>query len=367
MSPDAGARLAYFISAHGFGHAARAAAVMNALAEQAGAIHFEIFTEAPRWFFDDALPGVSFSIHPTKTDIGLVQKSPMEHDLDATLLALDRFLPFDEDALEANAGLLQRLRCKGVLCDIAPLGIAVAERANIPSILIENFTWDWIYEEYVETHPRLAVHNRYLKQVFEGAQFHIQTAPLCSADPDASLTTFPVSRKARHEAQETRARLRIPPGESMVLITMGGIEETFKNLAGLQNRGHFHFVIPGGHSRYEWNNHLVLLPHHSDFYHPDLIRAADIIIGKAGYSTIAEVYQAGKPFGFISRPGFRESAPLREFIQREIKGIEIPEKAYRQNEWLEMLPALRDMPLMARQTPNGADQIAAFVISTLNL
>jgi hypothetical protein len=30
---------------------------------------------------------------------------------------------------------------------------------------------------------------------------------------------------------------------------------------------------------------LVLLPHHSGFYHPDLVNASDAVIGKVGYST----------------------------------------------------------------------------------
>ncbi len=50
-------RIAYFISPHGFGHAARAAAVMEATYEMDPAIRFEIFTQVPRWFFHDSLSG----------------------------------------------------------------------------------------------------------------------------------------------------------------------------------------------------------------------------------------------------------------------------------------------------------------------
>ncbi len=45
--------LAYFISPHGFGHAARACAVMSAILERMPGVRFEIFTEVPRWFFVD--------------------------------------------------------------------------------------------------------------------------------------------------------------------------------------------------------------------------------------------------------------------------------------------------------------------------
>jgi len=38
--------------------------------------------------------------------------------------------------------------CLLVVSDISPMGLLVAETAEIPSILIENFTWDWIYQGY---------------------------------------------------------------------------------------------------------------------------------------------------------------------------------------------------------------------------
>jgi len=367
MKPKAEINLAFHITAHGFGHASRSAAVMAAIAERLGAVHFHIFSEVPDWFFLDALPNVRISVNSIKNDVGLIQKNPMEHDLEATLKALNALLPYNKENLQALSADLQRRQCKAVICDIAPMGIAAAELAKIPSFLVENFTWDWIYEEYVETHPQFIPINHILRQVFQQASFHIQTSPFCEDNPGASLTVFPVSRKPRHSGAEIRSRLKIKEEEPMVLITMGGIPENFRNLTRLKNHEDFRFVVPGGHTHYEWDDHLVLIPHHSNFYHPDLIQAADIIIGKAGYSTIAEVFQAGKPFGYISRTGFRESPPLAEFIRNEMNGIEISEADYQKHQWLDILPDLQKIPPNPRRTLNGADQIADFILEKLSL
>ena len=51
-------RIAYFITPHGFGHAARAAAVMVALQAIDPALQFDIFTQVPHRFFQDSLLGV---------------------------------------------------------------------------------------------------------------------------------------------------------------------------------------------------------------------------------------------------------------------------------------------------------------------
>jgi hypothetical protein len=74
--------LAFFITPHGFGHAARACAVMEALHEREPALRFELFTQTPPWFFEQTLPGL-FSYYPLTTDIGLVQETALNEDCSA--------------------------------------------------------------------------------------------------------------------------------------------------------------------------------------------------------------------------------------------------------------------------------------------
>ena len=76
--------VAYFISPHGFGHASRATAVMQALQRIEPDIQFLVFTSVPEWFFSDQdIQGLSY-IHIFH-DIGLVQATPFVEDLPATL------------------------------------------------------------------------------------------------------------------------------------------------------------------------------------------------------------------------------------------------------------------------------------------
>ena len=118
-------RIAYFISPHGYGHAARASAVMQALHELDSKIRFEIFTKVPRWFFEQSLVG-AFGYHSLLTDIGLAQKTPLLEDLPETIRRLEKLLPFEASHMAELAHLLHRLECQLVICDIAAMGIAVA-------------------------------------------------------------------------------------------------------------------------------------------------------------------------------------------------------------------------------------------------
>lgn len=356
-------RVAYFISPHGYGHAARASSVMEAFRRAAPEVEFHIYTKVPRWFFLDSLSG-TFQYHSVLTDIGLVQQNPLHADLGETVDRLDRFLPFDGHAVEGLARRVSRAQCRLVVCDIAPLGIAVARAAGIPSVLIENFTWDWLYAPYERREPRMGPHIRYLKDLFRSADVHIQTEPVCRRRA-VDLLTHPVSRKGRMPAREVRGRLGLSEEARVVLITMGGIASGYPFLESLRKPGEFRFLIPGAAKTIKRQGNLVLLPHHSQFFHPDLLAASNAVVGKVGYSTLAETYRAGLPFGYIARRGFRESAKLVSFIREHMAGLAIREEEFQRGAWLSRLPELLGQPRIHRRDPNGADQVARFLLGLL--
>jgi hypothetical protein len=352
--------IAYFISPHGFGHATRAAAVMAAIQALSPEAHFEIYTQAPEWLLRASLSG-SFSYHSLLSDIGLVQNSPLKEDLPATLQRLEAFLPFNELLVKDLAEQVQNQGCQVVVCDIAPLGIAVAAQAGIPSVLVENFTWDWIYAGYLQAEGRFARHIATLQEVFQSADFHIQTEPVCNPTP-CDLVTLPVSRAPRASRSLTRQRLGIPGEAKMVLVTMGGIESQLTFADHPAAGKDLFFVVPGG-SPQGSDHHRILLPHHSDFYHPDLVFASDAIVGKAGYSTAAEAYLSGVPYIYTARAHFRETATIASFIEKELGGFEIQEEEFLEGEWIPGLITLLEQPRSNTERPNGALQAAKFILS----
>ena len=352
-------RIAYFISPHGYGHAARSSGIMAALTALEPSLRFEIFTLAPEWFFQASQVG-DFGYHPVLTDIGLAQETALQEDLPETIRRLADFLPFRPEQLKSLAGQVKDLGCQLVVCDIAPLGIAVAREAGLPAVLVENFTWDWIYEGYAQYNGHLSQYAAYLQEIFQAADYHLQTAPVCDPRP-AHLTVPPVGRKVRTPAVQIRRQLGLPEGAKVVMITMGGIPWAYADLVELESQGDIYFVIPGAAPQLERRGSLIALPHHSEFFHPDLINASDAVIGKAGYSTLAEVYQAGVPFGYVPRARFRESPALIDYIQKEMSGLPISEAQFADHSWLSSLPDLLALPRLQRDGVDGAEQAARFI------
>ncbi len=352
--------IAYFVSPHGYGHAARASAVINAIAARRPALHFDIFSLTPEWFFAESLTA-PFTYHPLLTDIGLVQTNSMQENLPGTIERLNEFLPFGPARLRQLATQLGP-RCRLVLCDIAPLGIAVAQELGAPAALIENFTWDWIYEGYPGFAAELQPHVGYLRRLFSAATYHIQTEPVCLPQP-AHLAVPPVSRQIREDAATVRRKLNLSPGSKMVLLTMGGNRWDFSALDRLSRFKNIHFVIAGADGvPANAPANLICLPRHgSGFFHPDLINAADAVIGKVGYSTLAEAYQAGIPFGYMARSQFRESPYLTAYIEANLPALEFTEAEFTGSSWLDKVPALVNLPKIKRQPTNGAAKIARFI------
>jgi len=357
-------KLAYFVSPHGFGHAARAAAVMQAVSEIDDAVHFDIFTTVPSWFFQDSL-SASFSYHKLLTDIGLVQKTAFQADLNETLHSLAEFLPFQTSLIKEIVATVRKLGCVLIICDISPLGIPVAKQAGIPSLLVENFTWDWIYQQYADTAGRFNGHIEYLKNLFTAADYHIKVEPVCQPEP-VDLITAPVSRKTRHSPERVRKQLGLPAASKMVLITTGGIQQPYGFMDKLKKMRRINFIIPGAGLQTARQDNLIILPQRSDYYHPDLVNASDAVIGKVGYSTLAEVYHAGVPFGYAVRSNFRESASMVGFIEKEMHGIFLDESEFYKGEWTAKLNDLLGLPHVQRSAPNGADQIGSFVAGLIN-
>lgn len=354
-------RIAYFISSHGFGHATRASAVMAAIQTRLPEVQFDIFTQTPRWLFDDSVPG-PFQYHPLHTDVGLVQRNSLHEDIPATVTALRELVPFAPETLAQLAGQLRGFRpaCRLVLCDIAPLGLAVADTAGIPSVLIENFTWDWIYAGYQgEAAGELATYGRYLKTQFARATYHVQTEPVCAPRAAADLTSAPVSRRPQAAPEEVRRQLGLRPTDKLVAVTMGGMDSDFAFLRQLEGFNGVKFVVMGG--PVDSHGPVIGLPQRSAIFHPDLINAADAVISKVGYSTLAEVYRAGAPFGYVGRARFRESAVLAEFIAQNMPSRPISEAQLGNGAWQREVEQLLAMPRQQPPQANGAEQIADFV------
>ena len=354
--------VACFITSHGFGHATRASAVLQALGKEKERLSLEIFSSLPDWFWKENLSSnIRFRNHQIETDVGLFQKSPFEHDLDETITRLEHFLGFSGKELEDVRRILRQSKCDLILCDISPLGLFLGNELNIPTVLVENFTWDWIYDSYVPEDVRFKPIIEQLKSLFESATLKIQTTPLCKRISGTPLVP-PIFRKFRDTPDLTRQKLGLSNDRQYLLISTGGIPQDFAFLDLLKQRKDLCFVVAGNFPQFEQSENLTFLPHRCDFHFPDLVRASSGLVGKLGYGTVAEAWGAGTPLFAVYRENFRESVPLKSFVRKNISNLESTQEDFLAGNWIESLDeflALDKHP--PSSTPNGALEAAALI------
>jgi len=357
-------RIAWFVSPHGFGHAARSCAVMEAAFAQRGAVEFHIFTTVPEWFFRDSLSG-PFVYHAAHVDVGLVQATAVTEDLSATKAAVAEFLGGWSDSVAAAATQTASAGCRLVVSDIAPLGLAAGAAAGLPTALVESFTWDSVYEGFESSSPGLGALGRRLREQTPHPDLHIRATPAAESSlTQGAVEIGPIGRWPRTSPELTRRAIGVPEEMPLVLVTLGGVGGAINFVERLADHPEAFFVLPG---MADWGfaaNHL-LLPTRSGYFHPDLVAASEVVVGKLGYSTLAECWAGQSPYAYVARPGFLETPSLTDWLDVRGQGIALSQGEFTDGSWLDRLPALLSQPLPPGPEGDDPARVAAEAILEL--
>lgn len=147
---------------------------------------------------------------------------------------------------------------------------------------------------------------------------------------------------------------------------MGGVAQPLPFLQRLRAVEGVSFVVTGA-PRTGREGNLLLFGAEERLYMPDLIQAADAVVAKAGYSTIAEVWNAGRAMAWVTREGFRETQPLRAWLEAHVPGFEIPGATFPEGTWVDRLAELLALERPDPSGRNGAGEVADYLVERLGL
>ena len=95
--------------------------------------------------------------------------------------------------------------------------------------------------------------------------------------------------------------------------------------------------------------------------------ASDLVVGKLGYSTVAEAFHSGSAFAYVARPNFPESPVLATFVEQHMTAMEIDETAFRSGDWLPQVESLLDTHRHPTEKENGADAAANAILQRFSI
>ena len=360
-------RIAAFVTPHGYGHAARISAILAEIGRRLPGLEVQVWSTVPRFFFAEAL-AEPFDWIEAPVDVGVVQRSPVEEDPDATLAALEawqaRTAADEPEWLER----LARFAPDVVLCDIAPLGLELAARAGLPGILVESFTWQWIYAAYRSEVAGLGRFAERFEAATASARLRLRAEPLCetSAVVPGELRIPPVARRSTATPAAVRRRLGLDASERLVVVTLGGIPHRLEGSASWDLGADVVIAAVGATEEIRREGRTLLLPHRLPWAHRDLVGAADLVVGKLGYSTLAEAWASGVACLYVPRPGFRESAVLERWVRGRLPAAAISADELRSGAWTAAARELLARPRPAPGAADGALAAAAAIVPWLD-
>jgi hypothetical protein len=359
--------IVYYISGHGFGHASRSIEVVNALLALAPDLAIQIRTAAPRWLFDLTVRG-PFGFDALVTDPGVVQHDSLSLDAAETIRRADAYVRDLPTLAQREAAYLREVDAAFVMADIPPLGLEAARLAEVPSMALGNFTWDWIFRDY----PGGGAAADALGEVYRRGEraFRLPLHGGFETIPEVIDLPF-IARRAQHSPGETRARLGLPGGQ-IALVSFGGYGVSGIDLDALSRTNGWSLLVsasvPFGPDRRplaDVATRGALYPldepamYAMGLRYEDVVAAVDVVVTKPGYGIISECVANDTALLYTDRGHFIEYDVLVREMPRYLPCAYLPQAELLSGHWQTALDQLVRMSRPAARPPIDGAAIAA--------
>ncbi len=349
--------IAFYITGHGYGHAVRSIEVIKASLALSSKVLFHIRSSAAQWLFNQLPPERAF-FHHVQLDAGAVQTNSFTVDKAKTLQLYADLILRKEELLNREACFLQEQGVNLIVSDTTPFAFDAAERAGLPAIGIGNFSWDWIYGDWIDSYPEFAYVIRDIRDSYSKASllFRLPFHGDMSAFPriiDVPL----IGRKASHSKQKMLEKFALSPAneERTVLLALRENDMRQVNWKKVCHMKHFRFLTlsesVGGENITNLKEGLIPFE--------DLLNVSDAVISKPGYSIVSECVVNRTPILFVPRDDFIEDPILRQGLREHAVCEEMSVQAFYDGSWQEPLRDLFSKPPTWKHIrADGATQIA---------
>jgi L-arabinokinase len=366
--------IVFYVSGHGFGHAARSIEIIHALLRRDKEARIVVKTTVPWRLFEETLAKRVEYVR-LQCDAGMRQIDSLNIDMEASLRDAKLFQAQLPGLAASEASFLQQSSARVVVGDIPPLAFAAARLAGVPSVAVGNFTWDWIYEGYPEYSPFDLAED--IRQIYARAHTALRL-PMAAGfrGLDAVTRDVPfVARQSRRAPDEVRRALGMRPrvhDKPLVIVSFGGhgldgldaravasLNEYSIATTGLSDGGHGVQAAPG----------LVHISERqldaAGLHYADLVRAADVVVTKPGYGIISEAIANDTAVLYTSRGRFPEYEVLVREMPRYLRTQFIDRDDLLDGNWGPALTNLLNQPPPSEKPAlNGAEVVADEILKT---
>jgi hypothetical protein len=345
-------RVAFYISGHGFGHAARDVELIHTLLAQRPDLRVIVRTSVTPALFG-AIAGDRVDLQRVETDTGLTQHDSLHIDEDHSAHRAARFYATFEQRAADEAARLAAAGVNLVVGDVPPLAFAAAARAGVPSIALANFTWDWIYSIY-PAFDRLAPDVLTMIRAAYAQTTRALRLPLHGGfEPMAAVTIdIPfIARRSTRDRAEPRRAIGVGDDRRPVVLPSFGAYGAAIPFDALRRSGQVTVLDPS------------YVP--EGFRYQDLVAAADVVVSKPGYGIASECVANDTPLLYTSRGRFIEYEVLVAEMPRILRCRYISQEDLLAGRWADAIEALLAQPAPPERARIDGAEVAATHVATL--
>jgi hypothetical protein len=353
--------IAVYISGHGYGHSTRTAEVLRVIRERAPRLPITVVTSAPAFLFKGPVDP-PLVVREIECDIGLVQKGALNIDETATAARWRTFAAGWDDLVSREAAWLRREGVGLVLGDIPPLAFSAASRADVPSVALGNFSWDWIYQHLAAREPALGEAASAAREAYGAAKLLLRLPFFGDLGAFARVEDLPlVARRPKVERDETRRRLGLGSGPT-VLLSFGGMGVPGLDAAAYCSLSGYRFLLTGVSGEGSLPPNVRQLAtgevESTGLDYPDLVGAVDVVVTKPGYGIVTDCIGAGTRMVYTDRGDFPEYPILVQGLTEHLPAAFASNEDIRSGHLAGALESVLSRRVPATPDLSGADRAA---------
>lgn len=345
------------ITAHGFGHVAQTAPVLNRLNHLLPELRITVRSAvAPQHL--RARIDAPFTHLPGQSDIGMLMSSALDVRVGASRAAYRDLHAGWSQRVAAEARLLRELKADFVLSNVGYLPLAGARQAGIPCAALCSLNWADIYRHYCGDDAIAAQ----IQTHYANAHAFLRATPgMVMHDLPNLLPVFPIAELGSNRRDELGHMLKLSADEKLVLVSLGGINSHLPIASWPRIEGVRWLVPQSWQAEHPDAVALESLP----LSFNDLLASCDALICKPGYGSFVEAACNGVPVLYVSRADWPESWCLIEWLEQHGRCCEISRAELERGAVGTALQKLWGEPCPDPVVPTGAQQAAGWLVQKL--
>jgi len=350
--------IAYYVSAHGYGHGVRASAIVRALNQAYPNVPITIISALPEAFLSNRLTKQApVSFRSAQFDLGMVQLDSIRVDVPATLREISKIYAGRDETVVREVDYLREQEVRVVVTDIPAMPLEAASKAGIPGIAVGNFAWNWIYSDFLDQDERWQAIIHALEEGYRTCSLLLK---LPFSEP---MSVFPVKEEVpllascgdnRRDAMAKHTGA--DPAKRWLLLSFTALNWSDRALASVRALDEYEFFTV---KPLDWQGGNIHAIDRADVAFSDVLASVEAVISKPGFGILSECVVNKKPLIYAEREDFVEYPILEEAIQRYLRHVHVPAEKLYAGDLRDALDAIWRTPDVADTLPNGGDAIAA--------